>query len=151
VREVDLAAYEHQDIPFEQIVDIVNPRRSRTHHPLFQVSVVLLNTEHAVPELPGLTLALEDIPNPIALFDLALQFAEKADARGNPLGIEARIGFACDLYDRTTIEAFAIRLQRVLDAAIADLSQPIGRIDILTDQERSRTSRRRATAANGAA
>src|SRR6185437_5430256 len=79
VREQSLAAYAHQDLPFEHLVELLNPPRSQAHHPLFQVMLVLQNTAAAELTLPGLALRPEPVDAAIAKFDLTLFLGETFD------------------------------------------------------------------------
>src|SRR5262249_49761172 len=72
VRSVDLAAYQHQDLPFERLVEILNPARSLARHPLFQVMLAFQNTPEAMLELPGIVARLEPVGLGAAKFDLSL-------------------------------------------------------------------------------
>ena len=136
VRETDLAAYAHQDLPFERLVERLNPSRSLGRHPLFQVMLVL--QYNAVPhlDLPGLCVTAESVNTGTTKFDLTFSFAELHSTEGSPPGLEAQIEYACDLFDRATIETLAQRLLRLLTAVAQDLDRPIGTIDLLTPQER---------------
>ncbi|HEV3075072.1 MAG TPA: condensation domain-containing protein, partial [Thermoanaerobaculia bacterium] len=136
VRAADLAAYQHQELPFERLVEALNPARSLARHPLFQVMLVLQN--QAAPELglPGLTATPEPLASRTTKFDLTLSLAEQRAAGGAPGGLVGAIEYATDLYDQTTIEALAARLSRLLEAAAADPDQPIGRLELLALAER---------------
>ena len=88
VRSNNLAAYGHQDLPFERLVEVLNPERSLSRHPLFQVMLVLQNNAPANVELPGLTLrARGRSPRASAKFDLAFALGEER-ARRNAAGID---------------------------------------------------------------
>ncbi|WP_432156317.1 amino acid adenylation domain-containing protein [Streptomyces sp. bgisy153] len=130
VRETDLSAFAHQDVPFERVVEAVNPARSLAHHPLFQVMLVLQNTTDGRAELPGLDVDVEDLSAGAAKFDLILNVREDRD------GVTGTLGYATDLFERDTAAALADRLARFLDAAAADPGLPIGALPVITDAER---------------
>ncbi len=136
VRGNNLAAYGHQDLPFERLVEVLNPERSLSRHPLFQVTLALQNNAPVSVELPGLTIAPEAVTTAIAKFDLSLALTEERGADGTPLGLNGAIEYAADLFDRETVEALAQRFIRLLAAAIANPEQPIGSHDILSAAER---------------
>ena len=136
VRANNLAAYGHQDLPFERLVEVLNPERSLSRHPLFQVLLALQNNAPANVELPGLTIASEPVATAIAKFDLSLALAEERGTDGTPMGIGGAIEYATDLFDRQAVEALAQRLIRLLAAAAAKPEQPIGSLDILSATER---------------
>ncbi|MFI9585695.1 amino acid adenylation domain-containing protein [Streptomyces sp. NPDC052236] len=138
VREVSLSALVHQDVPFEFVVEKLNPVRSNGRHPLFQVALVLQNTEDAGFDLPGLRVRSESMVTGTSKFDVTVSVAETFDAEGNPAGVTGFIEYATDLYDRTTIEAFGERWVRLLGAAVADPGRPIGALEILAAGDRER-------------
>ncbi|WP_027927250.1 non-ribosomal peptide synthetase [Amycolatopsis benzoatilytica] len=138
VRQADLAAYAHQDVPFERLVEVLNPARSLARHPLFQVMLVLQNAPEPTLDLPGLALGIEDTSVPVAKFDLLFDLQETFDAAGRPAGIEGSLDYATDLFDRRTAESFGRRLRRLLDAVLADPGIRIGDIDLLGADERER-------------
>ncbi|QEU88460.1 non-ribosomal peptide synthase/polyketide synthase [Streptomyces viridosporus] len=137
VRETDLEAYAHQDVPFERLVDLVSPERSLARHPLFQVMLTLQNAGGSDLELPGLTVRNEEADTGVAKFDLALSFGERSADDGSPAGLDGFVDFAVDLFDRSTIEAFLGRLERVLRAVAADPDAPVGTVDVLSADERT--------------
>ncbi|MFD9737176.1 amino acid adenylation domain-containing protein [Umezawaea sp. NPDC059074] len=130
VRETDLAAYAHQEIPFERLVEAINPARSLARHPLFQVMLVLQNNSKAALEFPGLAVSPEIVRTGSSKFDLMFGFEETS------AGIGGAIEYATDLFDRSTIAALATRLVRVLTQAAANPDAKVGGIDVLDDQER---------------
>ncbi|MBN3525209.1 amino acid adenylation domain-containing protein [Paenibacillus apiarius] len=136
VREVSLAAYEHQDLPFERLVEVLNPVRSRARHPLFQIMLVLQNTPDAALELPGVTSSLHIQSAGTAKFDLTVELNERRDVNGEPDGLDGIVEYSADLFKRSTAEALAARYLRVLDTAAAEPSKHIGELDILTLEER---------------
>ncbi|WP_285733084.1 non-ribosomal peptide synthetase [Nocardiopsis sp. ATB16-24] len=137
VREADLAAFDHQDVPFDKVVEALAPARSAAHHPLFQVMLVLQNNREATLELPGLDTTLELCSTGASKFDLTLSLSEEIDASG-PAGITGDLEFATDLFDRETARALVERWERVLAAVAADPRVSVGRIDVLSRQERRR-------------
>ncbi|WP_051852243.1 non-ribosomal peptide synthetase [Streptomyces aureocirculatus] len=136
VRETSLAAYTHQDIPFDALVEKLNPQRSTSHHPLFQIALVLQNNEEAVYELPGLRARVDDRGTGTARYDLMLSLTETFGDRSAPTGIAVTAEYSTELFDAGTIEALITRWQRLLVAAVADPALRIGRVDLLTAEER---------------
>jgi hypothetical protein len=136
VRETDLAAYAHQDVPFERLVEVLNPARSLARHPLFQVMLAFENGAEAVPVLDGLRVQAEQLPSDTAKFDLCVLLAERYGDDGAPAGLDGEIEYAADLFDPGTARDLAARLVRVLAAAAADPLVPIGAIELLTPGER---------------
>ncbi|MEX2971726.1 amino acid adenylation domain-containing protein [Streptomyces sp. C184] len=124
-----LAAYDHQDVPFEDLVELLNPERSIAHHPLFQVMFAWQNNPRADGELPGLHVALEPVSTRTAKFDLFFNLAP--DGTG-------QVEYATDLFDRGTVEAVAARFVRVLRALMAEPEAVVadGDVDVLTPGER---------------
>ncbi|MBC9730660.1 amino acid adenylation domain-containing protein [Streptomyces sp. TRM68367] len=138
VRETDLAAYAHQDVPFDRLVDMLRPSRSLARHPLYQVQLSYDNNEQAsagVP-LPGLSSARRAVAMEAAKFDLVFSFAEHPRGEDGTSGLTASIGFSRDLFDEETVRSLADRLLRVLEAVVADPARRIGRLDILQPHER---------------
>ncbi|WP_312887039.1 non-ribosomal peptide synthetase [Actinocrinis puniceicyclus] len=137
VRERDLAAYEHQDVPFERLVEALNPARSLARSPLFQVMLVFQN--NASPDLSRAALAgtLEPIHQGGADHDLCLDVFEDYAPDGAPRGINAYLEYATELFDRGTVETIGARLIRLLAAAAAAPGTPIGRLEILAAHERA--------------
>jgi amino acid adenylation domain-containing protein/non-ribosomal peptide synthase protein (TIGR01720 family) len=144
VRETDLGAFAHQDVPFEHLVDALSPERSLARHPLFQVLLAFQNTPAASWELAGLR-AGPAATGPgsgggpgagMAKFDLSLGLAERRDAGGNLAGLEGSIGYASDLFDAATAEAIAARLVRVLEQVAADPRVAVSQVEVLAPAER---------------
>ncbi|MEV5839551.1 amino acid adenylation domain-containing protein, partial [Nocardia sp. NPDC052112] len=133
-RETDLQAFAHSDLPFERLVEILNPARSQARNPLFQVMLAFQNVKQANLELPGLSVNGIDYDARLAKFDLQLTMQETQEA-GQAAGMSAEISYALDLFDEDTVAAFARRLDRILAAIIADPTVPVGDIVLLDDQE----------------
>ncbi|MGW4331181.1 condensation domain-containing protein, partial [Nocardia sp. NPDC004573] len=108
-REVDLAAFAHADVPFERLVEVLNPPRSTARHPLFQVGLSFQNIARAALELPGLTVAGVDADLDVSQFDLHLIVGDGYEESGAAAGIGGFLTYATDLFDRETVEGFAAR------------------------------------------
>ncbi|NEC91720.1 non-ribosomal peptide synthetase [Streptomyces sp. SID12501] len=135
-RKTSLAAYAHQDLPFESLVETLNPARSLSRHPLFQVMVALQNTTAYDLALPGADCAPYPWQEETAKFDLSWTFTEQHNFDRTPAGIEAELRYSTDLFDPATARRFADRLLRLLDAVLKDPDRPLSRIDVLGAQER---------------
>ncbi|WP_344335430.1 condensation domain-containing protein, partial [Kitasatospora putterlickiae] len=131
-----LGALAHQDVPFEYLVEELNPRRSAARHPLFQVMLALQNTEQARFELPGLAVAVEPVGSGVSRVDLTLSLVEEPDG-----GMRGVAEFATDLFDRATVETFLGRWVRLLEQMTARPELPVGQADILTPDEHRELSR----------
>ncbi|WIL35255.1 non-ribosomal peptide synthetase DhbF [Bacillus stercoris] len=137
VREVNLAAYDNQDLPFERLVEVLNPARSRATHPLFQIMLAFQNTPDAELQLPDMESSLRIHSVGSAKFDLTLEISEDRLADGTPNGMEGLLEYSTDLFKRETAQALADRLMRLLEAAESDPDEQIGNLDILAPEERS--------------
>ncbi|WP_346072797.1 non-ribosomal peptide synthase/polyketide synthase [Saccharopolyspora thermophila] len=135
VRETDLAAFAHQDVPFERIVEAVNPVRSLSHHPLFQVMLTFENFDEVEVELPGLEVELEDVVAGVAKFAMDIRLQERYGADGAHAGIVGEIEYSTDLFDRATVDSFGERLLRLLRSATADPERRLGELDVLAPEE----------------
>ncbi|RDI68116.1 non-ribosomal peptide synthetase [Nocardia pseudobrasiliensis] len=138
VRTKALAAYENQDLPFELLVELLNPVRSASHHPLFQVLLSFQNNAAPTLELPGVTFEPYALAATTSRFDLVFNIAD-APASG---GWDIHVEFATDLFDRSTVEAMAVRLARIARLAATDPDTPVGSLDVLDADERERILRR---------
>ncbi|MFF0749911.1 amino acid adenylation domain-containing protein [Streptomyces sp. NPDC004267] len=136
VRETDLAAYAHQDVPFERVVEAVNPGRSLSHAPLYQTMLTSQNIPAHATALPGLGAADEDVPKGTARHDLSFHTWERTAEDGSGAGIDGRLEYATDLFDAATAEALAARLVRLLGEACATPDLPVGDLEILSTEER---------------
>ncbi|MEU4745523.1 amino acid adenylation domain-containing protein, partial [Actinosynnema sp. NPDC023658] len=138
VRDADLSAFAHQEVPFERLVEALNPERSLSRHPLFQVVLSFQNHLDVAFELPGLHITAQAPDTGAAKFDLTVNLAEHRDAGGDPAGLSGRIAFATDLFDAGTVASIATRLVRLLTALAADPDATIGSVDLLDEVERHR-------------
>ncbi|MFD3651967.1 amino acid adenylation domain-containing protein [Streptomyces sp. NPDC058620] len=139
VREFDLSAYAHQDVPFERLVELLNPARSQSHHPLFQT---MLNVQNHTPaagiDLPGLAVSGVPVDAGVSKFDLSFTFTETYDDSGALSGMRAAVDYATELFDAATVRALADRLVLLLGAVSADPDRPLRTYDVLTTAERTR-------------
>ena len=135
VRDVDLAAYANQDLPFDRLVEALNPVRSRARHPLFQSTLVLQNNAAATFDMAGLTVANENVEVDVAQFDLQFNLTERHTGDGRPDGLEGAVVFATDLFDRSSVTALADRLLRLLAHAADRPELPISGLDLLSEAE----------------
>ncbi|WP_328490226.1 non-ribosomal peptide synthetase [Streptomyces zaomyceticus] len=135
VRETDLAAFSHADVPFEAVVEKLNPTRSLSRNPLFQVMVGYHARTDDALRLPGLRAGYLPHRTGTAKFDLVFSFTEHttADGAGDSLG--CRLEFATELFDHETAEHIADRLRRLVGALVEAPDQPLSRARILTDEE----------------
>ncbi|MEV4139310.1 amino acid adenylation domain-containing protein, partial [Dactylosporangium sp. NPDC049742] len=139
VRETGLAGFEHQDVPFERLVEELAPARSLARHPLFQVLLTLQNNTGAVLDLPGLTAeGAGSGGHAAAKFDVALIVGETFDADGAPAGIRGGLTGSADLFDATTVAAIGRRWVRVLEAVAAEPSLRLSGISVLDEAESQR-------------
>ncbi|WP_189986788.1 amino acid adenylation domain-containing protein [Streptomyces capoamus] len=138
IREQDLEAYAHQDLPFERLVEVLNPERSLSRHPLFQVMFTLQNTGDSELELPGLTVAPQPVALDVSKFDLGFELSEELTADGVQDGIDGVLRYNADLFDPDTAQSLVDRLVRVLHGAVIDPDQPISRIPVMDAAERHR-------------
>ncbi|MGE2692959.1 non-ribosomal peptide synthase/polyketide synthase, partial [Mycolicibacterium pulveris] len=145
VRARSLAAYEHQDVPFEVLVERLNPTRSLTHHPLVQVALAWQNLAGSDIDDPAAEFALGDLqvtPMPVdahtARMDLNFSLAERRTETGAPAGITGTVEFRTDVFDADTVETLITRLQRALTAMAADPTAPLSTVGLLDATEHAR-------------
>ncbi|HEU4556753.1 MAG TPA: amino acid adenylation domain-containing protein [Longimicrobium sp.] len=130
-REVTLGAYEHQEVPFERLVAELQPERSRSHTPLFQVMFTLQTAEAEEGALPGLSVSGVEAERPSAKFDLSL--ALTATSRG----LRGRLTYSTDLFERGTVDRMLGHLSRVLEQVAADADGRLSRLELLDAAERA--------------
>jgi non-ribosomal peptide synthetase component F/acyl carrier protein len=132
VREMTLGAFAHQDLPFEKLVEELQPVRDISRAPLFQVMLVLQNTPHEKLALPGLTLELIDIDPETSKLDLTLMLTETAQ------GLVGWFEYKTDLFDEASIRRLAGHFQILLQSIIANPDELISELPLLTAEERPR-------------
>ncbi|HEV3289351.1 MAG TPA: amino acid adenylation domain-containing protein, partial [Streptosporangiaceae bacterium] len=136
VRERWLQALEHQDVPFERLVEVLAPARSLARHPLFQVMLTLANTTPATLQLPGLDITPGPAGAAPSRFDLDIGVSEEFDSAGRPAGLRGTLTVAADLFDPPAAELIAARLVRILEAIAANPELRPGQAPVLDAPER---------------
>ncbi len=130
VREVTLGAYQHQDVPFEKVVEELQPGRDMSRSPLFQVMVALENTEEWKLEMAGLEASPFAIETETTKFDLQFSLRESAN------GLQGEVGYATDLYEDETIERLVSHFRFVVEEMVRDPEQRIGELCLLGEEEK---------------
>ncbi|WP_245432830.1 condensation domain-containing protein, partial [Rhizobium sp. WW_1] len=130
VRSVALGAQDHQDLPFEQVVEIVQPPRRLEHTPVFQVLLTWQTLEEDRLGLPGLVSEPVGVAYEMSKFDLELELAEVGSE------LVGSLGYATALFDRETIERHIGYLEVVLRGLVAEAVGPVGRLNLLPSDER---------------
>ncbi|SOD91592.1 non-ribosomal peptide synthetase [Streptomyces sp. Ag109_G2-15] len=129
VRETNLAAYANQDLPFEQVVELLNPARVAGRHPLVQVMLAFHSSPHLDIDLPSLTVTAGAVPTATAKFDLSFRFETRRTADAVPDGISGALDYSLDLFDVATAEGLVDRLLAVLARASAEPSTRVSEFD----------------------
>jgi amino acid adenylation domain-containing protein len=130
VREVTLGAYAHPDIPFEQLVEELQPERDMSRTPIFQVALAMQNVPHHKLELRGLTLRSEPTDSGTAKFDLTLFITEQG------AGLRATMEYCTDLFDAGTIDRLLGHFRVLLDGIVGDPDRRLSELPLLTQPER---------------
>ncbi|MBV9789285.1 MAG: amino acid adenylation domain-containing protein, partial [Chloroflexi bacterium] len=129
VRATALDAYAHQDVPFELVVDHVQPTRDLSRSPLFQVMFILQNMPRSTIALPGLALEPLVAEQHTAKFDLTLTLSETAE------GLRGQVGYRTDLFDGATIDRLITHYQTLLEAIVLEPSQRIVDLPLLSETD----------------
>ncbi|HET9526114.1 MAG TPA: condensation domain-containing protein, partial [Pyrinomonadaceae bacterium] len=132
VKEVSLAAYAHQDLPFELLVEELQPVRDLSRNPLFQIVFDLQNAPAPVLELTGLTLQPYDLSSESTRFDLELHLTSR------PEGITGALVYSTNLFAESSVRQLAERYRMLLEAVVADPEQCVSRIELLVNAERKK-------------
>ncbi|MEU2596741.1 amino acid adenylation domain-containing protein [Streptomyces hirsutus] len=132
VRDVVLGAFDHQEVPFEQVVERLRPERDLSRNPLFQAMVDVQESTEAGIGLPGLETADFALPWSSAKFDLTATFVVRPDR------FALNVEYAADLFDPDTATRFARHVGRVLEALLADPTAPADEAPLLSADERHR-------------
>ncbi|MFG2820069.1 amino acid adenylation domain-containing protein [Kitasatospora sp. NPDC048365] len=131
VRGDVLAAFDHQDVPFEKVVERLRPERDLARNPLFQVMVDVQESAGGASAIPGLDASNFELPWGSAKFDLTATFLR------SPGRFALNVEYATDLFEAATVTRFAEQVGRVLAAVLADPDRPVDRIDLLDPAERA--------------
>ncbi|HEX7735073.1 MAG TPA: amino acid adenylation domain-containing protein [Ktedonobacteraceae bacterium] len=129
VREMALEAYAHQDLPFERLVEVLEPERSLSRSPLFQVIFALQNAIDGAPDLADLNVELLAVENRASKYDLGLSLQE------TPTGLAGVFEYNIDLFDAATIERMGDHLRQLLEGMVANPEQPLETLPWLTERE----------------
>ena len=128
-RETALAAYEHQDLPFERLVEELRPERDLSRTPLFQAMFIMQNAGAGRWEFPGVQVSTEPLDWDVAKFDLTLGMEQ------TPAGFTGYVEYSGDLFDQATIERMAHHFLTLLAGAVTDPGLPVSRLPVLTAAE----------------
>ncbi|WIY00976.1 amino acid adenylation domain-containing protein [Amycolatopsis mongoliensis] len=129
-RRTTFDALAHQDVPFDQVVDALNPPRSAGRHPLFQVALALQNMAWAEIDLTGTPARVEEWPAGGAKFDLLFEFWEQHDGRGRPAGVVCVAEYRTDLFDPVTARGLLDGLRLLLSSAVTDPTRSLSELTI---------------------
>ena len=130
VKNHALEAQRHQDLPFEQVVERINPPRSLAHTPIFQVMLAWQNNDTSSIDLAEVKTSLIEVANGVVKFDLELHLDDTTEL------VTGELKYATSLFDQNTIERHVGYLHRVVEALADDSSQTVDRIDLLDASER---------------
>lgn len=129
IRKITLQAYAHQNLPFQKLVEILQPERDRSHSPLFQVAFVLQNTPAEPIKLPDLTLVPLPVHNGNVAYDLILLIEETAE------GLKGTVEYSTDLFNDTTIERLIRHFTTLLESIVANPKAKLSQLNLLTKEE----------------
>jgi amino acid adenylation domain-containing protein len=131
VKATALGAYAHQELPFDKVVELLQPDRDLSRHPIFQVWITYQNTPQTAFDFEGVAIEFLAAAHVRAMFDLSL-FVEEAEE-----GLACALEYAADLFDASTMERFSGQLRRVLEQMASDLGVRVGAVDLLDPAERT--------------
>ena len=131
VKDVTLGGYDHQDMPFERLVELLKPERSLSRHPIFQAAFTVQTAPRSSPHVPGLSITFGAGEMATAKFDVLMALEERED------GLNGAIEYASDLFDAHTVQRWAICFHASLQAIVAaDEHMPVGQLAIMPSAER---------------
>ncbi|RKH38331.1 condensation domain-containing protein, partial [Corallococcus llansteffanensis] len=130
VRETVLEAQEHQQVPFEKLVEALQPKRDRSYTPLFQVLLALQNLPMGEARLPGVTLKPVELESKTSKFDLSIVFVE------TPRGLDVLLEYSTELFEAGTIRRMVEHLRVLMEGVVAKPEEAVGRLPMLTEAER---------------
>ncbi|HEU5375770.1 MAG TPA: condensation domain-containing protein, partial [Ktedonobacteraceae bacterium] len=129
VRQTALEAYAHQDVPFEKLVEMLQPPRDTGYAPLVQVMFALQNAPASPPGMSGLAVHLEELTTRTSKFDLSLDLLETEQ------GLQGSLEYASDLFEQGSMRRLIGQYQRVLEGIVADAQRSIAHLPLLTEEE----------------
>src|SRR6185503_6945056 len=130
VRETTLGAYAHQDLPFEKLVEVLQPERELSHNPLFQVAFVLQNAPQGAVAVGGLEMSAVETARAVARFDLEFHLWEAEQ------GLNGLLIYSTELFEAGTIERMLGHFQNVLESMVADPLQRVGECEMMPAAEK---------------
>ncbi|WP_367127826.1 amino acid adenylation domain-containing protein [Saccharothrix sp. HUAS TT1] len=130
VRDTVLSAFEHEDVPFDQVVELLAPERTGGGNPLVQVMLVLQNAPAEPPALGGVAAAELVLPQPFALFDLTIELWRR------PYGLDGALTYRSDLFDEDWAARLTGHLMTLVRGVVADPGRRVGELPLLSVEER---------------
>ncbi|CAM3737352.1 non-ribosomal peptide synthetase [Smaragdicoccus niigatensis] len=130
VKAADLGAFANGDVPLETVVEAVQPVRSSSHQPLFQVMFAFQNVAEVILDVEGLRIEPEPVELSVIKFDIDISLMKETDEQGRAR-MDASFGYATDIFDRSTAEEMAAAFQRIAYTVAADPSIPVGAIPLV--------------------
>ncbi|MFB7216488.1 amino acid adenylation domain-containing protein, partial [Streptomyces sp. NPDC056255] len=134
VRDKALAAYDNQDVPFERLVELLNPDRSTAYHPLFQTMFIWQNVSRPDFELPGLRVGYEPVTVDSAKFDLTFGMGETSGPDGR--SVQGSVEYAVELFDHGTAEALTAWFVQMVRQVVARPFTPVAEVPLLEEAQR---------------
>lgn len=129
-KQTALDAYAHQDLPFEKLVEALNPERNLSYHPIFQVMFILQNTVSETFDLPGVTFTPLQRSRSVSKFDLTLSLSE------TKTGMQGVFEYNSDLFEAQTVERMAQHFRQLLNEIVACPTAPVSQLSLLTSSEK---------------
>jgi len=139
IRKESLGAYAHQDVPFDKLVEELQPARSGAHHPIVQSLLVMQNLPQTRRQLAGLELSAFELPVTHSKFDLSLFLRQREGVIGGYWV------YRTDLFDRSTILRMARQYENLLRCAASQPDTRIGSLEILSEEEKQKSEQERKT------
>ncbi|MEO3777811.1 amino acid adenylation domain-containing protein [Micromonospora sp. B11E3] len=136
IRDADLAAFDHDQLPFEVLVEALNPVRTPSRHPLFQVLLAAQDRRRPTLTVEDLTVEVDESGAKAATFDLSVSFTPATGEDGAPGGVDLSIDYAVDLFDHSTVTRLGGYLLRILQSAVGDPDVPVHALPMLSAAER---------------
>ena len=132
VREVTLDAYAHQDLPFEMLVEELQPERDLSRNPLYEVMIVMQNNPNSVHEVSGLTLRTLEFDSGTSQLDIFLSMSESED------GLTGCLEYTTDIFDSATITQFINNFQTLFENIVVNPQQRLSELSLLNSSEREK-------------